>query len=435
LLAKPSIFFLDEPTSGLDPGLDRKMMFLLRKLADKGHTIVLVTHATNNINACDYVCFLARGGRLAYYGPPNEAKQFFNKTDFAEIYTSLEPTKDSPDTPEQAEINFGRSQDYKKYVAEPLMQGPTGHTIPLKQAVLLKRPKQSHPLKQFVLLSQRYTELLRNDVGNLLILLLQAPVIGFILLLILKFVTVQGVFEASNVTTPLTGGDAQKILFVMSFAAVMFGCINGAREIVKEVPIYRRERTVNLGIAPYMFSKIVVLGALCLLQSAILVFIVNAVEPFHQGIFLNVTIEVYITLALTALAGLMVGLLISALAPNNDRAMSLIPIILIPQVIFAGTIFPLKSGFMQFFGMFFAVRWAMAALGSSLGLISKNLGDDKLIGNIASYHGTISSPSFQSYSQADATQYLSLMWLALLIMIIVLGILIAYCLKRKDVKV
>src|SRR5207302_1103713 len=94
LLANPSLFFLDEPTSGLDPGLDRKMMFLLRKLADKGHTIVLVTHATNNINACEYVCFLARGGRLAYYGPPNEAKQFFNKTDFAEIHSSLVPTED-----------------------------------------------------------------------------------------------------------------------------------------------------------------------------------------------------------------------------------------------------------------------------------------------------------------------------------------------------
>src|SRR5205085_6147754 len=71
LLAQPSIFFLDEPTSGLDPGLDRKMMALLRRPADRGQTIVLVTHATNNINSCDYVCFLAQGGRLVYFGPPN----------------------------------------------------------------------------------------------------------------------------------------------------------------------------------------------------------------------------------------------------------------------------------------------------------------------------------------------------------------------------
>src|SRR5207244_941081 len=106
LLANPSVFFLDEPTSGLDPGLDRKMMFLLRKLADKGHTIVLVTHATNNINACDYVCFLCQGGRLAFFGPPNDAKTFFNKTDFAEIYSALEPTEQNPNIPAEAEATF-----------------------------------------------------------------------------------------------------------------------------------------------------------------------------------------------------------------------------------------------------------------------------------------------------------------------------------------
>src|SRR5207302_4315912 len=81
LLANPSLFFLDEPTSGLDPGLDRKMMFLLRKLADKGHTIILVTHATNNISTCDYVCFLAQGGRLAYFGPPEAVRLLFGKDD------------------------------------------------------------------------------------------------------------------------------------------------------------------------------------------------------------------------------------------------------------------------------------------------------------------------------------------------------------------
>ncbi|HLG77485.1 MAG TPA: ATP-binding cassette domain-containing protein, partial [Ktedonobacteraceae bacterium] len=122
LLANPSIFFLDEPTSGLDPGLDRKMMFLLRRLADKGHTIILVTHATNNINSCDYVCFLAQGGRLAYFGPPNAAKDFFEKTDFAEIYSALEPTREQPDIPAQAEARFRASPDYQRYIAEPLRE-------------------------------------------------------------------------------------------------------------------------------------------------------------------------------------------------------------------------------------------------------------------------------------------------------------------------
>src|SRR2546426_11816446 len=120
LLANPGVFFLDEPTSGLDPGLDRKMMTLLRKLADRGHTIILVTHATNNINACDYVCFLCQGGRLAFFGPPNDAKTYFEKTDFAEIYSALEPTEQNENIPDEAENRFEASPDYQKYIVGPL---------------------------------------------------------------------------------------------------------------------------------------------------------------------------------------------------------------------------------------------------------------------------------------------------------------------------
>ena len=103
------------------------MMFLLRRLADKGHTIVLVTHATNNINVCDDICFLAQGGRLAYFGPPNEAKAYFGKTDFAEIYSALEPTEANPGIPGEAENRFNTSPDYEKYVVGALNQGPAGN--------------------------------------------------------------------------------------------------------------------------------------------------------------------------------------------------------------------------------------------------------------------------------------------------------------------
>lgn len=427
LLAKPSIFFLDEPTSGLDPGLDRKMMFLLRRLADKGHTIVLVTHATNNINTCDYICFLAAGGRLAYFGPPEEAKQYFGKTDFAEIYGALEPTKEHPDAPAQGEAAFLSSEDFRKYVMQPLNDGSAVRATQHLQAVQVKRQtKRGKPLSQFRVLSRRYIELLRNDRGNLLLLLLQAPIIGAILMLILKFVTIGGVFTADNVSSPLHSADAQKVLFVTAFAAVMFGCINGAREIVKELPIYRRERTVNLGIVPYLLSKIVVLGSLCLLQSLVLVLMVSLIEPFRQSVFLPAGVEVYTTLALTSLAGLMVGLLVSALAPNNDRAVSMIPLILIPQVIFAGTIFPLKSGLLQPVGLLFAVRWAMAALGTTIGLNGNYLGGDQILGSIDSYqygHGP------------DSTRYLLLLWLGLFVMIVLLACATGYSLKRKDIKI
>jgi ABC-type multidrug transport system ATPase subunit/pSer/pThr/pTyr-binding forkhead associated (FHA) protein len=478
LLANPSVFFLDEPTSGLDPGLDRKMMFLLRNLADKGHTIILVTHATNNINACDYICFLAQGGRLAYYGPPNEAKVFFGKTDFAEIYSALEPTEENPSIPAEAEARFKASPDFQKYVVGPLNSGPAGRANALQETAAVKPPKRGNPMKQFSLLSRRYLELLKNDTINLLILLLQAPVIGLILFLLLlsggkETFTPTSVATCPNVngmpiaqtkgsTTldcqdvlnffnspqgqaflqqrdpgktspealqdfilPGAGQNAQKYLFIMAFAAVMFGSLNGAREIVKEGPVYRRERTVNLGIAPYMFSKIAVLGILCLLQSAILVIMVSIVAPFHQGLLLPVTLEIYITLALTSLAGLMTGLAISALVPNTDRAMSFIPIILIPQVIFSGIIFQVNGPFMQFIAAFFAARWSMAAMGTSIGIHGDRLGGDTF-----SYQGTL----FSTSSHTQAILHLLLCWFFLVAMILILGLLTAFFLKRKDVR-
>src|SRR5438874_4560326 len=185
LLANPSVFFLDEPTSGLDPGLDRKMMFLLRRLADKGHTIVLVTHATNNINACDYICFLAQGGRLAYFGPPNEAKAYFGKTDFAEIYSALEPTEENPNIPLEAENRFKASPQYQQYVVTSLNKSPAAQADRLTETTGVIPPKRGNPWRQFSLLSLRYLELLKNDVVNLLILLLQAPLIALILYLLL----------------------------------------------------------------------------------------------------------------------------------------------------------------------------------------------------------------------------------------------------------
>ncbi len=493
LLANPGVFFLDEPTSGLDPGLDRKMMALLRRLADRGRTIILVTHATNNINVCDYVCFLAQGGRLAYFGPPNEAKTYFDKTDFAEIYSTLEVTKEQPDIPAQAEARFLASQDYQLYVAEPLQEGQAGLAQQQSRARSapqgsVKRVKRGNAWSQFLLLSMRYLELLKNDKGNLLILLLQAPVIAVMLVLMVRFEVGPGIFNAGNLVQcrtqiltsngplampqaqqsetidcqlafaflqndpnghafahsnggplqalqdfilPGPGADAQKVLFIMAFATVLFGCINGAREIVKEAAIYQRERAVNLGILPYMFSKIVVLGVLCFFQSAVLTAVVQLGEPLQQGIIFPPLLETYITLTLTSLAGLMVGLTISAIAPNNDRAISLVPIILIPQVIFSGAIIPLKDWLTQILAAVFPTRWAMAALGSSIGLHADKIGGDRLFGSDYTYHGTL----FSIYTQNDAAQRLLLSWAALGVIIVALVVVVGIFLKRKDVKV
>ncbi len=476
LLANPSVFFLDEPSAGLDPGLDLKMMLLLRNLANKGHTIVLVTHATANIDVCDAICFMAQGGRLAFYGSPQEAKSYFGTTNFAEIYNSLEPTEEDKNIPKEAEARYKQSRYYQRYIVEPLKQYLAEQRDETEVNEVRSPSRRANPWRQFSLLSRRYLHLIKNDVANLLILLLQAPVIA----LILYYLAGQGTFAPTSIAncplrqdpihnagrivsincqrvvdllntpqgaafaqqqhrtkqqllqqaiSPNSGADAQTLLFIMAFAAVLFGCINGAREIVKEAPIYRRERMVNLGIAPYIFSKIIVLGVFCLLQSAILVYVVNLKAPFHQGIFLPVIAEIYITMALAALAGLMIGLLISAIVRNTDRAMSFVPLVLVPQVIFSGAVFKLDTPILKTMGALFAVRWAMAGMGSSVGLHPDKLGVDNF-----AYQGTL----FVSLNPASVTpgaiMHLLVVWAALVVMIIALGFAIGAVMKRKDIR-
>ncbi len=488
LLAKPSVFFLDEPTSGLDPGLDRKMMLLLRKLADKGHTIILVTHATNNINVCDYVCFLAAGGNQAYFGPSEGAKAYFKQPDFAEIYSVLEPGDDGPRIPVEAAEKFRQSSGYQQYISDPLHQIPETSTQLREPQWSGSKRKRGNGWRQFLILTRRYLELLGNDRVNLVILLLQAPIIGLLLLALIKGVGTGG-FDPGNVVqcpataaivasggfpdvpTPanpvvsrscprvvnfltnnpvgiayathqggvnkalqafiLSGpGYAWTLLFLMAFAAILFGCVNAVREIVKEAVIYKRERSVNVGILPYMFSKIVVLGVLSLVQTLILMAFVSVFDPFSHSIFLPSFLEIYITLALTSLAGMMLGLMVSALAPNNDRAAGIIPLLLLPQVIFSGAVFPLTSYSLQIIGMIIPVRWAMGALASTVGIHADKVNGDEILGSSPSSHGTL----YSIYTHNEALQYLLLMWLALVIMILLLGVAIGYFLKQKDVR-
>lgn len=125
---------------------------------------------------------------------------------------------------------------------------------------------------------------------------------------------------------------------------------------------------------------------------------------------------------------MMLGLAVSALAPNNDRAAGLVPLLLLPQVIFAGAVFPLTSYFLQIGGMLFPVRWANAALDSTVGLHSDRINGDEIFGSSPSSHGTL----YSIYSTSQSLQYLLLMWLALVIMLLVLGIAVGFFLKRKD---
>lgn len=414
LIADPGIVFLDEPTSGLDPGLDKKMMFTLRQVANAGKTVILVTHATGNIVECHLVIFLAAGGRLVFFGPPTEALAFFGVNDFAEIYNLVEQE------PETWIQTYRTSPYYEQYIKQRLHCNSVEQqsVTPTTQASGSLFNKLTNFARQVRILSDRYLTLQLRDRRNLLFLLLQAPVIGVLLL----FVTESGLFEKGLDTTAKDVADIQKLLFVMACSATWFGVINSVREIVKELPIYRRERLVNLGITAYVFSKLIVLFGLGLLQALALVVIVSLQADFPwQGVIMLGSMEIFITATLVTFASACFGLFLSAIAEREDRVMSIMPLFLIPQIVFAGVVFTLE-GVTRFISAAIFTRWGIEALGATV-----NLPD---LAEKASFSGPVQDLVFDfTYS----TSYLLQKWLILLGFAVLSIILTILALKRQDV--
>jgi len=373
LLTKPGLFFLDEPTSGLDPGTETALMQLMRRLADQGRTIILITHATKNVMLADKVIFLARGGYLAWFGPPDEALAYFDqhrserdrragKIEFDEIYAIL----DDPSKGNAAEWaqRYRESKAYQDYVAMPLkdkmspMQAPTLPEAGQAQRRVIGKgaTSQASALKQFMVLSARNIKILTRDRFALGLMLATAPLVS-LLDVILSLVlgrTPFSFYEGDMANVMIT-------LFLMTIYGVMVGGISQMREIVKEGDIYKRERLVNLKILPYVMSKIWVAAILAFYQAAAYTIVHYLAFDMPGGMFEFILI--YITMTLATLAGMMLGLFASALAPNASSAPLIVIILMLPQIVLAGALVPVP----QFVSAPTSTRWAFEALISITG--------------------------------------------------------------------
>lgn len=148
LLTKPSLIFLDEPTSGLDPGMDRDVMQLLRGLADDGRTVLVVTHSVAELALCDKLLVMAPGGSVAYFGPPEEALNFFGYESWADVFSAFENYRDY-----DWAGRWKGSQHYQVYAADIDAVAPQAEQVPALQAV--KPPKPQGWMSQFVTLVRR----------------------------------------------------------------------------------------------------------------------------------------------------------------------------------------------------------------------------------------------------------------------------------------
>ncbi len=367
LLTKPGLFFLDEPTSGLDPGTETSLMQLMRRLSDQGRTIVLVTHATKNVMLGDKVIFLARGGYLAWFGPPEEALEYFDnyrdersrragEIEFDEIYAILDDS--SKGTPEDWDMRYREHIAYRRYILEPLAGkiAVGGEKTVREQEQVVKKvesPKyrQVSSLRQFLILSARNIKILTRDRFALALMLAIAPLVSLLDILLSILLG----RDPLNYDTGLMS-DVMITLFMLTIYGVMVGGISQMREIVKEQDVYKRERLVNLKILPYVLSKVWVAALLALFQASVytIVHYLAFEMPGGAGDF----VLVLITMSLATLAGMMLGLFASALAPNSNSAPLIVILFMLPQIVLGGALIPLPESV----SAPTSTRWAFEAL-------------------------------------------------------------------------
>jgi len=352
LLVDPKLFFLDEPTSGLDPGLDKKMMQLLRKLADQGRTVVLVTHATGNINLCDRLAFLGQGGNLCYYGPFEDACRFLGLAngDFADAYIQLDSKQAVISTAQR----YQKSTFQRQYVDQRLGINNTTDISPQPTKA------QASIFRQTWVLAQRYFQIMMRDRLNLGISIATAP-IG--ILLINLAIAADEPFILGNEPDPQLAPLAQTVLLVFTSAAIWVGLASSLQEIVKEDDIYIRERLVNLNIIAYITSKIFILSGLAFLQTIAMTMVIMISFQTPDKPMLPWALGLTITSYLTLLASICLGLMVSSLTKNSTQANTALPILLLPQIIFSGVLFKVK-GLSQYFSWLMISRWSVGAYGS-----------------------------------------------------------------------
>jgi len=315
LMTDPKVLFLDEPTSGLSSKDTRDVMEILRNLADsKGIAIIITIHqpSARVYQLMDKVIYL-KAGKLCYFGPTYpDSISYFKGEECDPDLEGPDAVMEVLDEREEAEMEqeFSSSPIYDEFVAR--REGQTqGEAASARNS--MARIRRPNPAQQFIKLLGRYLLCKVRDRSALAILILQAPLIAILL---------GWTFQGQGLNAPL---------FMLVFVSLWFGVNNSARELVGERSIYRREVRSGLSPGAYFLSKFSGQALFSAIQCGLLLgisFPLLGLEAFFPMLFLLCW--------LCSLAGISIGLLVSAFSRSEVSAIVMVPLILIPFILFGG---------------------------------------------------------------------------------------------------
>ncbi len=318
MLTDPLILFLDEPTSPLDPQTIEEFLGILKTLADRGTTVVMVTHKPEDLDYMDEVIFMAEGGHMVYHGDAEKYQNYFNVKNSVRAYMAI------------------TGKDKQQWIDKFKKANPTkGNVGNATQDI--RKNSNSNAINQWYWLTARALRIKMNDRSNAAFLIFQAPIIAALICLIFKEISLA-------------------VPFLMAISAVWFGVNNSAREIVSELPIYTRERMFNISLTPYILSKITVFSILSLVQSALFVAIISLKYSSGEASFSD-PIAAFVWMFFLSISATLLGLVLSALMSSTEKVMTVVPMVLIPQILLAGFVAKISNPVVEYLSYITLSRW------------------------------------------------------------------------------
>ncbi len=355
LITRPTLLVVDEPGAGLDAAQQDHVMAILRRQADIGCVVVVAMSSQaslRNLNLCDQVLVLTSRGTMAFLGTPLQVESSMGTTDWSKV---LEQAGADPDGAHRA---FRARQHAMAPPAPPEVAAPW----PL--------PAELPAMRQMRLVARRQLRLLFADHIYFLFL----AVLPFLLAALTLLIPGDSGLDRPKPSSS-NPHEAIEILAALNVGAVIVGTALTVRALVEERRAFRREQAIALSTPAYVAAKIIVFGLAALILTAISFAIVIAVKggPVHGAVSLGLlggaTVELYVSVAVTALVSAIIGLALSALGNRQREVLPLLVPVVLASLLFNGSLVQLVSkwGFQQV-SWFVPAQWGFAASASTVDL-------------------------------------------------------------------
>lgn len=371
LIREPAVLFLDEPTSGLSSSDTEKVINLLKEQTLKGKLIVVNIHQPSSdvYKLFDRLWLLDKGGYPVFDGNPIDAITYFKEAaNYADAETSACPMCGNVNPEivlniidEKVLNSNGEVSDERKMKPqdwhELYLKGRDEMPEPAVSTIPPSDQKKPGVLKQFAIFLHRNIRTKITNVQYLLITLLQAPLLAVVCAMLTRYAPPEGysVMDNKNLVS---------YFFMAVIVATFTGMSGSAEEIIKDRALLKRESFLHLSYSSYIWSKIVYMAGVSLIQTLLFIVIGNTIMGLH-GLFLTW----WFILFVTALLANLTGLLLSQCLNSVVAIYISIPMLLIPQILLCGLVVSFSdltpkstTGNVPLIGDLIPSRWSYEAL-------------------------------------------------------------------------